>query len=222
MLNQIPDLCVWKKDKNLQYTDMNDTAARVFGFGNRENAIGKCDYDIPSGLSIFADIFRENDSQIIKNETPRKFLEIQPCANNEWKILHVAKNPYYEKGRIAGVIAYSVDITKTYMKIEQFFMPNKTNTMTRDATADSNFKKNPQLNARESECLFFLLRKCTAKEIANFLKISHRTVEYYIEELKLKFFCGTKIDLIHTANTLGYFNIIPTSIMQKQLSIMVD
>lgn len=223
ILNQFPDLCIWKKDVNFQFVDMNETAAQVFGFCDRRNALGKTDYDIPSKLANYAAIFRENDHKVIKNARLMKFLEIQPCANDEWKILHVVKKPYYENGLIAGVIGYSVDITKTYIKLEQFFV-DQHHLEGKNKPKSSIFEtvNIPKLSFREHECLFFLLRKCTAKEIANILKLSHRTVEDYIEELKLKFFCESKIELINKAKNLGYFNIIPPSIMQKQLSIIVE
>lgn len=222
MLSQFPDLCIWKKDINLRFVELNDTAVYVFGFENLNSALGKNDYDIPTGLSNFAEIFRQNDLKVIKNRKTLKFLEIQPCVNNEWKILHVVKCPYYEQGKLVGVIGYSVDITKSYIKLEQLFIPGDIELIDMNVPMNPIHIKKPKLNSRESECLFFLLRKCTAKNIAIILKISHRTVEDYIETLKFKFFCNTKIDLINCAKKLGYMNIIPSSILQKQLSIIIE
>lgn len=52
------------------------------------------------------------------------------------------------------------------------------------------------LSKRETECLFYLLDGCTAKEIAAPLKLSHRTVERYIENMKNKLGCSTVSELI--------------------------
>ena len=45
---------------------------------------------------------------------------------------------------------------------------------------------NVKLSKRESECLYYLSKGRTIKDIAKFLKISHRTVEDYIGNIKSK------------------------------------
>lgn len=55
---------------------------------------------------------------------------------------------------------------------------------------------------RESECMLWLLRGKTINGVAIVLKLSPRTVEYYIKNMKNKLGCRTKfelIDLIYTS-----------------------
>ncbi len=216
-LNQLSDLFVWQKDINLNFVDLNQSAAAAFGFKNPSQARGKSDFDIPSKLAEFANVFREHDSWVMRYGKKLKLLEIQPCANDEWKVLHVVKEPYYENDKIAGVIGYSLDITNTYIKLDQILMRER-----KKIDPDFSAQKLKFLTVRESECLFFLLRNCTAKQIASILNISYRTVEHYVEMLKVKFHCQTKPELIRKAMQLGYLNVIPPRIMQKQLSIIID
>jgi len=49
---------------------------------------------------------------------------------------------------------------------------------------------------REAECMVWLLRGKTIVSIASLLKISPRTVESYIKNMKEKFACQTKFELI--------------------------
>jgi DNA-binding NarL/FixJ family response regulator len=56
--------------------------------------------------------------------------------------------------------------------------------------------KAPQPTIREAQCLAFLLEGRTAKQIAYALHISHRTVETYLDNLKKKVGCRTRIELI--------------------------
>lgn len=70
------------------------------------------------------------------------------------------------------------------------------------------------LTARQSECMFFLLRGKTAKEIARILNLSFRTVEGHIEGIKYKLVCSTKSELISKAIAEEYMNIIPTSLLE--------
>jgi DNA-binding CsgD family transcriptional regulator len=51
------------------------------------------------------------------------------------------------------------------------------------------------LTKRELECLFLMLEGKTAKEIAIILKISYRTVETYLEKIKIKLNCQHKHEL---------------------------
>lgn len=63
------------------------------------------------------------------------------------------------------------------------------------------------LSKREAECLYFLLRGNTAKNIANILRLSPRTVEHYLENVKMKFNVRTKTELIE--KTIDHFTNAP-------------
>lgn len=69
------------------------------------------------------------------------------------------------------------------------------------------------LTKREMECLYYLLREHTAKEIAKIIDISYRTVESYIENIKTKLRASTKKELVQYCND--------TNLMQ-QLIYVID
>ncbi len=52
-----------------------------------------------------------------------------------------------------------------------------------------------RLSPRESECLHMIVKGKTAKEAAQLLKLSHRTVESYFDSLKDKLDCSRRQDL---------------------------
>lgn len=52
------------------------------------------------------------------------------------------------------------------------------------------------LTQREFDCLNLLVKRKTAKEIAKALNLSSRTVEYYLERIKLKLNCDSRSQLI--------------------------
>jgi LuxR family quorum-sensing system transcriptional regulator SolR len=66
---------------------------------------------------------------------------------------------------------------------------------------------NVALTKRESECLALAMRGQSAKYIARYLGISHRTVEQYIERLKTKFNATSKFDLLHKVSATDYLHI---------------
>jgi DNA-binding CsgD family transcriptional regulator len=55
------------------------------------------------------------------------------------------------------------------------------------------------LAKRETECLFYILEGKSNKEIAKYMKISFRTVENYVENIKHKLNCSTKSEVILSA-----------------------
>lgn len=53
-----------------------------------------------------------------------------------------------------------------------------------------------RLTARETDCMQLLLKGCSASDIANALHLSKRTVESYLEQIKLRSNCDSKMELI--------------------------
>lgn len=57
-----------------------------------------------------------------------------------------------------------------------------------------------KLSNREKDVIQYLSCGRTSKEIGKLLRISHRTVEKHLENIKLKFNCNTKIEVINNIN----------------------
>lgn len=64
--------------------------------------------------------------------------------------------------------------------------------------------KNIYLTQREAECICFLYTGASPKEIAKLLQISHRTIEGYIENAKIKLRVNSKNELFKVLNTSGF------------------
>ncbi|MBX9586087.1 MAG: helix-turn-helix transcriptional regulator [Gammaproteobacteria bacterium] len=60
------------------------------------------------------------------------------------------------------------------------------------------------ITPREWDCLKLSLQSMSSKECAKILKISHRTVEFHLENLKNKFKCSNKKELISKASFIYY------------------
>lgn len=59
------------------------------------------------------------------------------------------------------------------------------------------------LSHQQKQCLSCLMQGMTIKEIANYLKLSPRTVEHYIDAIKSKLHCSSRSKLIMKALELG-------------------
>jgi len=60
------------------------------------------------------------------------------------------------------------------------------------------------LNKREVQVLYYLIRGMTSKEIASKIYLHSRTVEYHSDRLKEKFGCMRKSQLIGKAIDAGF------------------
>lgn len=62
--------------------------------------------------------------------------------------------------------------------------------------------ENVSMTKRERECLLYLSQGKSAKEIARLLNLSWRTIEYYIENMKKKWGCTKRTELVVKAINL--------------------
>lgn len=79
-------------------------------------------------------------------------------------------------------------------------------------------EKNISLTDRQLQVLFFLLRGKTIKQIAKILELSHRTVDDYLEQLRIKFSAQNKYELINKAISYGFLNTVPESLFRLRLA----
>ncbi len=56
-----------------------------------------------------------------------------------------------------------------------------------------------ELTERQLDCVYYLVKGMTFKQIGKELNLSPRTVEHYIENIKVKFDCFSRFDLITKA-----------------------
>ena len=61
---------------------------------------------------------------------------------------------------------------------------------------NSKTNSNTPIAPREIECIIYILRGKTSKQIAKILELSHRTIEFYVNRLKIKLHCHSKSELI--------------------------
>ncbi len=71
------------------------------------------------------------------------------------------------------------------------------------------------LTPREVDCLVVLSTGCTVKFAARELNLSHRTVEFYLKNLKAKFGCSTKGELLTIVTEADLLSQIALSSEEK-------
>lgn len=160
---------IFWKDLNNKYYAANDRLATDVGLQKGTDVMAYTDHDFWPNT---AENSRENDIKVFKDERPHIFFESGNMCDGA-KIDAVShKFPWYSKsGKVLGIQSLSfISITS---------IDNTT-----------------ELTQRQIDCLVYLVKGFTIKQIAKELILSPRTVEHYLEAIKLKFNCYTRADLI--------------------------
>jgi len=214
----------WKKDINSRFVEIGSEKAALIGFKKPEYAIGKTDYELPSKISELASIFIKNDKKTMEQKSTKNFCEVMYNSHNELRMYLVQKSPNLFQGQLIGTIGHALDITSIYGELNSFFLKDLrifNKLITNSYTLVKDFNDPIRLTDRQSECLFFLLRGKSSKEIASILNLSHKTVEHHLNMAKYKLNCGTKGELIDRSISLGFLNFIPISFFNYQFSIEI-
>lgn len=173
--------------------------------------------------------YQAHDKEAILLKDSIKIFEIIQSKKMEVpKMCLTTKTPKLDGQNIPiSTFGVSVDVTSAFFRIGQFLAQThwekgKNCVFLNSYRIDQNTVKGIQLSPRESECLFFYVRNRSAKEIGRILKLSPRTVQFYIENIKEKFHACSKAELFDKAIEYAFFNIIPESIFKEHPSILLE
>jgi len=223
-IDTLPGPAVYK-DKDGVYQYLNMACGNLIGLQRHLDFIGGTDFDLPCGAAACASTFQEQDRQVMETGKEYKILDIHPFAEGETHVLLNSKKPWFDEDKkIIGTLFQSTDITSAYTMAISAQLAKYTGNMQNSftmTTPDSLCNRDISLTQRESEVLFLALRGKTSKLIAVALGLSFRTVESYLEKIKLKFGAQSKVELFDMAIARGYMSQIPLSVFSKQLSIVL-
>lgn len=123
-------------------------------------------------LEKFCIYFRDAGKCLLDSINQHKIIFDEPLVLELFEDLHFKNSEYY--------IDFLKDIDEAAQNIRQ----------------KNQFS---QLSKREYECLYWIAKNKTAKQIAKILSLSPRTTEFYISNLKNKLACHSKLELIEFA-----------------------
>lgn len=222
LANMMPTVYFLKKDLNSICTDISSNFAHSLGFKNKFAIQGKTDFELPCKASDLAHIFQREDKLTLESKALKQFITIGKYTEG-CKVILATKNVLYGKNKnITGLFCYGQDISHTHTHFIKFLHQTSHITDVKQTSfiMDKNFATtthhNIQLTNRESETLFLLMRGKTVKEVASYLQLSFRTVEQYVEQLRNKFNCKSKSELICSAIEKGFFEFVPPSFLYEK------
>lgn len=201
ILSKAPANIYWKGKGGL-YLGCNDRLARIMGLSSKDAIKGMTDFDFDWGVEHAAKSFVEFDQRVMDSKQSLSTEDVFREVDGRLVTVLTTKRPLEdEAGKVIGVLAVSVDITE------------RKNTENRLL----GLRKKFLLTEREIECLFYVVRGFNVPMIAEKLFVSKRTVETYIENIKIKTNCYTKTDLLERALYEEWLESMPNDILRTKL-----
>jgi DNA-binding CsgD family transcriptional regulator len=217
IIDQIPSSVAWK-DVHLKYLGANKNLINSMGLKHAEQLIGIDDKALALNSPEMIEFFKQQDLLALHGNSVEIIHTLDESPQN--KTYFLQKSPLRdEQNEIVGIIYLcsplpQEDLIAGLKQIDQKHCPQVE--VPDHYVLDTNH--NPvKLSDRELECLFLQLRGKTAKQIAEILKLSKRTVEYYIDNMKSKFGCFNKAELLIAAISLGYQQHVPKNLLNLNL-----
>lgn len=223
LLEQLSGLIV-VMDKESKFIYSNKFTAQEFGYQNEDSMLGVDAFGMRCPAVECADDFIKQDLFVRENNKELTILDIHTYAKGNPRILLTRKSPYQENNEIVGTVCHCVEVNS---KILTQFCASMISTDSKYYATPNKIERSYNLinmdeintlSQREQDCLFYLVRGKTMKQIAIALSISWRTVEKHIENIKLKWKCENKAKIVEVALARGYLTYIPQHILNSNIS----
>lgn len=179
---------------------MNEESALMCGFQSAEASLGKSLNDV--SIQDSAKNLIDNCTAVIEQEILKIFEEENVRKDGVSLNFLSIKCPWYnENKQVVGVFGCSIvmgkhNIADSLAKIIDLGLFDSQQ-MSLNPKSPNPLKINKNyLSKRELECLHLTIKGYTAKRIARVLDISHRTVEEYLVNIRLKIGANSKSELI--------------------------
>jgi len=186
----------WKDLKSV-YLGGNDYEQMLAGLYGDNTVVGKSDCDL--SWHEQADKLQENDRNVmLDNESKIFFEDIQVVHGEIIKVLSCKMPMYDSSNKLVGTFGMGFCIDNINYNNVESIVRQVDIKLSKDILLHSlnETKVKRKLTERESQCMYYLVRGMTAKEIGRKMFLSPKTVEYYINSVKTKFHCRTRSELI--------------------------
>lgn len=184
---------------------VNEVCADLMRFDSPQNAVQKSMLDIVEKQVALRII--HTDRAVVKTRTTLLAEDTVAFEDEALRFLTV-KAPWYDRhDRVIGVFGCSFLLDRhsapeSLLKITQLgLLHPSTNLNLSQPGLLSTTKSNPAslLTPRQMECLLYIARGKTIRECASVVGLSPRTVEHYVDAIKIKLGCHSRSELIARA-----------------------
>lgn len=176
---------------------INEVGANICGFSSPDQATGKTIFDVSIGNN--AKDLLDNCASVLEQESVKIFDEYNMRFDGRSLQFLSIKFPCYDaEYRLQGTFGISI-VLGEHSLADAITQLSDLGLLSKNTPQNQAIKLNLEnifLTPREKECLEYTIKGFTAKQIAKNLHISPRTVEEYLNQLKIKLDVSTKQQMI--------------------------
>lgn len=221
-VSQLPGLFL-VKDVNSRIIGISKQFATILGYDKIDHALGQFDIEVPSSSSELHREFIEQDQQIFKTQKKLSTLDFIKYSTG-WMMVHNQVIPCLDaNSNDMCTFCNTIEIENnsqiyrmfwSLYKIDKSFLDSKTKNIS--YTLDNHLATSI-FTERQLQCVFFLLRGKTAKQIGKILGVSHRTIEEHFDKIKNKLGCKTRSQVVEKAIDMGLLYMLPNVSLDNPL-----
>lgn len=181
--------------------NINEKAVITCGFPSIKSTIGKTVH-IAAKKEIANFVIKQDFEVVQKNKMIINEQHFVRSDNLDFPAIGI-RYPIYENNKIIGILSIAIILNNAHASSLSQSLSLLTNTgllgnsqHTQIVSLPGNIIDHVYLSQRESQCLYHLIRGKTAKVTAKILGLSPRTVEHYIDNIKVKLCVSSKSELI--------------------------
>lgn len=218
VFEQLPGFAYWR-DLDNHFLGGNQAVVTLAGLPNKQKLEGLSNYNAP--WADFAESYKQQDQDAAKGLI---YMQLDPVLSaNGFCVLTATKKPLYDAHqKVIGVIGLGIELKGSEILAICHLIDSTSPFKGKKSIVIStnNYLKEKigqSLTPREAECLFYLTRGKSYKRIAQILHLSPRTIEEYMEALKMKLDCHSKDALLETVDQKGLMRFIPPTLLNGKL-----
>ncbi len=213
-------------DTETRILSASKTVITDLGYKSSDLVIGVSYYDVPVKAKKLAQHFHQSDKELISGVPCINNLVFWSLNNDKQMLTLAEKFPIKDKNNhVIAILVHWMDITHSnlidiskYLKLfnhDKYVLGNDNQFCYKIHKSNNYNYHQENLSAREIECLFYILRGKSAKDVGKILHLSYRTIEDHIASIKYKLNVTRKAQLIEKAINQGYMNVLPQSFLAK-------
>ena len=196
-LNKLP-FCIYFLNCQSESQLMNDFAAEACGWISASDSIGKT-IEVVTNAKTAQHVLNEHQTILKRNKltiTEHEVLRKDDLSFQALNIIRPWKNSNNELLGVFGcsIVLGSESIFTIMTRVNEYGLLDTKVSI--ESLLSSAVFNGHYFSKREMECLQYYIKGRTAKQIAKELKLSYRTVQHYLENIKCKMGVSSKSELI--------------------------
>lgn len=194
--NASSDIYLYAKNSLGQYLETNQAFLMMNEMNSLTEIVGKTDFDLWQKTAV---LLKKNDDEVFSTGHAKIVIESITTKNKTQQFLSYKIPLRSRLGKIIGVFGQSTLFTHIQSPCPRIiadtqFLPSSC--VRRPCSKFYQTQTLEPLSKRQIECIYYLIKGKTMKQIAKILSLSPRTIEFYISGVRKKLNCNSRAELI--------------------------